>query len=57
LTLQRKRHLKAVKKAALQKSIDEAGAYAALLAQRIKEKKDKVVSKRRLSSIRKSGSA
>lgn len=57
LTLQRKRNLKAVKKAALQKSIDEAGAYAALLAQRIKEKKEKVVSKRRLSSTRKSASA
>ncbi|KAJ3302657.1 40S ribosomal protein S6 [Kappamyces sp. JEL0829] len=60
LTLQRKRHLKAVKKAGIVRSANEAAAYASLLAQRIKEKKEKhneAVQKRRLSSIRKSGTA
>jgi hypothetical protein len=56
LTLQRKRHIKAVKKSNLQKSIEEAAQYATLLAQRIKEKKEKVT-KRRLSSTRKSATA
>ncbi len=56
LTLQRKRHLKAVKKQAVQRSKDEAAQYATLLALRQKEKKEKKQS-RRLSSTRKSASA
>ena len=53
LTLQRKRHLKNVKKANTEKSKTEAAVYATLLAQRIKEKKE-TLHKRRLSSTRKS---
>jgi small subunit ribosomal protein S6e len=57
LTLQRKRHLKAVKKTNSARSAKEAADYANLLALRIKEKKEKkqaLHQKRRLSSSRKS---
>jgi ribosomal protein S6E (S10) len=60
LTVQRKRHLKAVKKVNAQKSVDAAAEYAKLLSLRIKEKKElRTVEnqKRRLSSTRKSASA
>ena len=56
LTLQRKRHLKAVKRNAAARSKEEAAAYATLLAQRIKEKKEKRAEIKR-SSSRKSSSA
>ena len=53
LTLQRKRHLKAVKRRNAEKSAEAAADYAKLLALRHKEKKEKkqsLVQKRRLSS-------
>nr|KAJ3418133.1 40S ribosomal protein S6 [Polyrhizophydium stewartii] len=59
LSLQRKRHLKAVKKNNARASREAAADYAQLLAQRIKEKKEKrheLHLKRRLSSTRKSAS-
>lgn len=51
LTLQRKRHLKAVKKTAVEKKKGDAAEYATLLALRIKEKKE-VVMKRRKSETK-----
>ncbi|KAJ3129494.1 40S ribosomal protein S6 [Nowakowskiella sp. JEL0407] len=57
LTLQRKRHLRAVKRRASEKARDEAADYAKLLALRVKEKKEKrheAHIKRRLSSTRRS---
>ncbi|KAJ3325352.1 40S ribosomal protein S6 [Boothiomyces sp. JEL0866] len=60
LTIQRKRHLKAVKIASAKRSAEAAAEYQALLALRIKEKKEKKAElhqKRRLSSTRKSGTA
>jgi small subunit ribosomal protein S6e len=53
LTLQRKRHLKALKRKQIEKQKDEAAQYAQLLAQRLKEKAEKkheLHQKRRLSS-------
>lgn len=58
LTVQRKRHLKAIKVRNAAASKEAAAQYAQLLAQRIKEKKEKRHEqhlKRRLSSSRKSG--
>merc|ERR1719223_78553 len=55
LTLQRKRHLKAVKRANLEKSKEAKAEYQTLLSQRIKEKKE-FLHKRRVSSSRKSSS-
>ncbi|KAJ1345123.1 hypothetical protein BSLG_000638 [Batrachochytrium salamandrivorans] len=60
LTLQRKRNLKAVKRRNAESSREAAAEYAHLLAQRIKEKKEKrhdAHLKRRLSSTRKSASS
>ncbi|KAI8913313.1 ribosomal protein S6e-domain-containing protein [Gorgonomyces haynaldii] len=57
LTLQRKRHLKAIKVKGAQASREAAAEYANLLALRLKEKKEKKHEahlKRRLSSTRKS---
>jgi small subunit ribosomal protein S6e len=57
IVLQRKRHRLSLKKRASQKAKDEAADYAKLLAQRIKERKEKKAAlhmKRRLSSTRKS---
>jgi small subunit ribosomal protein S6e len=59
LTLQRKRHLKALKIKNAEHSREAAADYAKLLAMRIKEKKEKRVGanmKRRISSSRKSES-
>ncbi|KAI8895280.1 ribosomal protein S6e-domain-containing protein [Globomyces pollinis-pini] len=59
-TVQRKRHLKAVKRANLERSREDATEYAKVLALRVKEKKEKraeLHQKRRLSSTRKSTSA
>ncbi len=59
VTLQRKRHLQAEKVRKAVKSREEAADYAVLLAQRIKEKREKkeqAHAKRRLSSTRKSSS-
>ncbi|KAI8923365.1 ribosomal protein S6e-domain-containing protein [Entophlyctis helioformis] len=57
LTLQRKRNLRAIKRRNVESSKEAAANYATLLAQRIKEKKEKrheAHIKRRLSSTRKS---
>jgi hypothetical protein len=57
-SLQRKRHLKAVKHRSVLNSKEAAAEYAQLLALRLKEKKEKLKvqqQKRRLSSTRKSG--
>jgi len=60
LTLQRKRHRLSLKKRASEASKEAAAEYTALLAKRIKEKKEKrheLHQKRRLSSTRKSTQA
>ncbi|KAJ3227510.1 40S ribosomal protein S6 [Clydaea vesicula] len=54
VTLQRKRHLAAKKKQAIEKSREQKAEYAKLLSLRIKERKEKVKEQRRLSSVRRS---
>ncbi|KAI9008597.1 ribosomal protein S6e-domain-containing protein [Hyaloraphidium curvatum] len=58
LTLQRKRHRKALKRKAAEKSKEAAAEYAALLQKRFKEARDKKESqrRRRSSSLRKTSS-
>ncbi|KAI9347206.1 ribosomal protein S6e-domain-containing protein [Zopfochytrium polystomum] len=58
LTLQRKRHRMAERRRAVARSKEAAAEYAKLLAQRVKERKEKrAETKKRLSSIRKSATA
>ncbi|KAJ3312533.1 40S ribosomal protein S6 [Blyttiomyces sp. JEL0837] len=58
LTLQRRRARNAAKRQAVESSKEAAADYAKLLAQRVKERKEKrAETKKRLSSIRKSATA
>jgi len=56
LTLQRKRHRLSIKKKRSLKAKTEAAEYAKLLAQRSKEKRESVVSKKRSASVKKTES-
>jgi small subunit ribosomal protein S6e len=55
--LQRKRHLLAVKKRRAEANKEAAADYSKLLALRMKEQREKIHQKRRLSSLRKSKTA